>query len=85
MRSKLDATRSRSSSVQRGSSTPRKRDPTATSYHVDRADPNEVRAVVLADKLHNLISIQASTSDGRPVWASTSTPAASGFSGITTP
>jgi guanosine-3',5'-bis(diphosphate) 3'-pyrophosphohydrolase len=30
---------------------------------------NEVRAVVLADKLHNLISIQLDLIEGRPVWS----------------
>jgi guanosine-3',5'-bis(diphosphate) 3'-pyrophosphohydrolase len=29
----------------------------------------EVRAVVLADKLHNLISIELDLSEGRPVWS----------------
>ena len=32
--------------------------------------PDAVRAVVLADKLHNLISIQLDLLEGRPVWES---------------
>jgi (p)ppGpp synthase/HD superfamily hydrolase len=35
---------------------------------VGRSD-DEVRAVVLADKLHNLISIQLDLTEGRPVWS----------------
>jgi hypothetical protein len=32
--------------------------------------PEDVKAVVLADKLHNLISIQVDLLEGRPVWES---------------
>jgi guanosine-3',5'-bis(diphosphate) 3'-pyrophosphohydrolase len=31
--------------------------------------PVEARAVILADKLHNLISIEVDLSEGRPVWS----------------
>jgi (p)ppGpp synthase/HD superfamily hydrolase len=34
-----------------------------------RRSGDEIRAVVLADKLHNLISIQLDLAEGRPVWA----------------
>jgi hypothetical protein len=31
--------------------------------------PVEARAVILADKLHNLISIEIDLREGRPVWS----------------
>ena len=31
--------------------------------------PAEARAVMLADKLHNLISIEVDLGEGRPVWS----------------
>jgi (p)ppGpp synthase/HD superfamily hydrolase len=39
-----------------------------------REAPTEARAVVLADKLHNLISIELDLRDGRPVWSHFSAP-----------
>ena len=42
----------------------RKRDHLATVVGA----PDEVRAVVLADKLHNLLSIRLDLVEGRPVW-----------------
>jgi guanosine-3',5'-bis(diphosphate) 3'-pyrophosphohydrolase len=43
----------------------RKRDHLEALAHA----PAEARAVVLADKLHNLISIQLDLEEGRPVWS----------------